>query len=147
MLKYLLPILYLQKVFPMDLSLEKQKLNLRSKFNSLLEDSIGWSYFSIIENQTMKTKYTVFSKNFFTCSRFQSLFVCYTLSKYDLPWLIIFHFSTEKYIIKVDLCIYYNILHGTIFWRSFVKKSKNSWSKINLNLNRNPGFSILATVT
>ncbi len=39
MLKYLLPILYLQNVFPMDFSLEKQKRNLRSKFNSLLEDS------------------------------------------------------------------------------------------------------------
>jgi hypothetical protein len=45
MLKYLLPILYLQKVFPMDLSLEKQKRNLRSKFNSLLEDSRLTMYF------------------------------------------------------------------------------------------------------
>jgi hypothetical protein len=54
----------------------------------------------------------------------------YTLSKYDLPWLIIFHFSTEKYIIKVDLCIcYIYILHGTIFWRSFVKKSKKFLEK------------------
>jgi hypothetical protein len=44
MLKYLLPILYLQKVFPMDLSLEKQKRNLRSKFKGCSHVEVLFSH-------------------------------------------------------------------------------------------------------